>query len=94
MKDNFDLSKQSYYNKGTIETRVYIDDVLTHNGNLSAKDGLYLGTILKYLSTRLGNKTLWGKSIRASLLEDLKKSYDYLGRWIKIVESELEGEKK
>ena len=68
------INEPPHYNVGEIETIDYITDVLKYNKNLTALDGYYLGTILKYLSTRLGNK--------ASKREDMQKAQYYLNRWL------------
>lgn len=68
------INRPNHYNLGTIETREYILDVLDNNKHLTAKDGYYLGNVLKYLSVRTGNK--------GDKLEDMKKAKNYLDKWI------------
>lgn len=63
-----------HYNLGKIQTLDYIDDVLSNNPNLTAKEGYYIGNILKYLGTRLGTK--------GDKLEDMQKAQFYLNRLI------------
>lgn len=67
------LKPKDYYALGDIETKDYIKDVLINNKNLNAYEGYLLGTTLKYLGTRLGEKD--------TIIKDSKKASDYLN-WL------------
>lgn len=69
------INYPKHYNMGEIQTLDYIDDVLINNPELTALDGYYLGNILKYGGTRLGNK--------GDKKQDMGKMKFYSDRWNK-----------